>query len=186
MEFLDVVLGLGREARDLTVLQMALRAVIVYAATLAIMRVGKKRFMSKASAFDVIVGIVLGSIVSRAITGNAPLVPAMAAAAAIMLLHWLFSAAAVRSHLFGTLVKGRDRMIVEDGEPDEKALRSAHMTALDLQEALREQGITELGQVAEARLERDGSVSVVKKRGEPRILEIEVADGVQRVRLELA
>jgi hypothetical protein len=75
MEFADLLLGLGEEARDLSPWQMAARAVVVYLATLAIVRIGKKRFLSRASAFDVIVGIVIGSIASRAVTGNAPILP---------------------------------------------------------------------------------------------------------------
>ena len=79
----QVALGIGLESQQMEFWQMALRAVIVYAVTLAMVRLGKKRFMGKATAFDMILGIMLGSIVSRAITGNAPLVPALAAAAAL-------------------------------------------------------------------------------------------------------
>jgi uncharacterized membrane protein YcaP (DUF421 family) len=185
MEWLDVLLGLGEEAKDLSALQMAARAFVVYLLTLAIVRLGKKRFMGRASAFDVIVGIVIGSVASRAITGNAPLAPALAAAAVIMALHWLFSAIAVRSHFFGKAIKGRTTVLVRDGIADEKALAGVHMTMRDLEEALREQGMTELANVFEARLERDGSVSLIKKQTRPRIVEIEVAEGVQRVRLEV-
>jgi hypothetical protein len=38
---------------------------------------GKKRFMGEATAFDMMLGVMVGSIVSRAITGNAPLGPAL-------------------------------------------------------------------------------------------------------------
>ena len=142
---------------------MALRAVLIYAVTLAFIRLAKKRFLSQASAFDVVVGIIIGSIASRAITGNAPMLPSMAACAAIIALHWLFSAIANRSHGFGELIKGSSSVLVENGETDGKALRSAHMTERDLTEALRQQGIEKPDQVKEARLERNGSVSVIKK-----------------------
>jgi hypothetical protein len=82
-----VALGIGLESRDMEVWQMVLRAAIVYAVTLAMVRLGKKRFMGKATAFDMILGIMLGSIVSRAITGNAPLVPALAVTATLIALH---------------------------------------------------------------------------------------------------
>ena len=45
---------------------MALRTVIVYAITLLIVRAGNKRFIGESTAFDVILGIMLGSIMSRA------------------------------------------------------------------------------------------------------------------------
>ena len=71
-------LGLGQEAKEMTVAQMALRAAVVYVVTVAFVRLAKKRFMGRATAFDVILGILLGSIVSRAVTGNAPFGPALA------------------------------------------------------------------------------------------------------------
>jgi uncharacterized membrane protein YcaP (DUF421 family) len=43
--------------------------------------------MGKAPAFDMMLGIMVGSIVSRAITGNAPLVPTLAATATLIALH---------------------------------------------------------------------------------------------------
>ncbi len=67
----------------------------------AVVRLGKKRFMGQATAFDVILGIMLGSLASRAITGNAPLGPTLAAASALLAMHWAFSALAVRWHRFG-------------------------------------------------------------------------------------
>jgi uncharacterized membrane protein YcaP (DUF421 family) len=50
----------------------------------------------------------------------------------------------------------------------------------------RGKGVSRLGQVAEARLERSGELSVIRARGgEPKVIEIGVADGVQTVRVEL-
>src|ERR671929_1749514 len=106
-----LVLGLGLEGKDLNVPQMALRAVVVYVVTVLVVRLGKKRFMGRATAFDVILGIMLGSIVSRAVTGNAPLFPALVASAALVLMHWLFSAIAMRWHGFGDAIKGRPTVL---------------------------------------------------------------------------
>ncbi len=166
MDVIDGVagaLGTGLEAKDIDPGQMALRAVLLYVVTLAFVRMAKKRFLGSASAFDVVVGIIVGSIASRAITGNAPILPSMAAMAAIIMLHWLFSGIALRSHGFGALIKGGSQVIVENGEVDRKALKRAHMTERDLDEALREKGLTDIGEVAAAHLERDGSVSIIKK-----------------------
>jgi uncharacterized membrane protein YcaP (DUF421 family) len=73
---------------------------------------GKKRFMGKAPAFDMMLGIMVGSIVSRAITGNAPLVPALAATATLIALHSVLTAFANRWHGLGEMIKGRPRVIV--------------------------------------------------------------------------
>jgi len=63
MGSLGAALGLRAGAGGLTAPQMAARAAIVYALTLVMVRLGKKRFLGKATAFDIILGIMPGSIV---------------------------------------------------------------------------------------------------------------------------
>jgi uncharacterized membrane protein YcaP (DUF421 family) len=180
-----LVLGLGLEGKDLNVPQMALRAVVVYVTAVLIVRLGKKRFMGRATAFDVILGIMLGSIVSRAVTGNAPFFPALAAGAVLVAMHWLFSSIALRWHGFGVAVKGRPLVLVRDGRIEQDAMRGAHMTEHDLWEDLRGKSISRLEEVSEARLERNGRLSVIKAQQRPKVVEVAVADGVQTVRIEL-
>jgi len=181
---LSAALGVGQEAKEMTVAQMALRAAVVYVVTVAVVRLAKKRFMGRATAFDVILGIMLGSIVSRAITGNAPFFPALAASAVLIAMHWLFSLVAYHWHGFGVAVKGQPRTLVRDGRPDRDQMRRAHVTEHDLHEDLRGEGLEGTDKVKEARLERSGKVSVVK-RSEPKIVEVRVEAGVQVVRVEV-
>src|SRR5918998_5040155 len=89
-------LGLELEGKDLTAMHMALRAVVVFVLSIGMLKVGDKRFMGKSTAFDVFLGIVFGSTVSRAITGNAPFFQTLAAGLVLVLLHWLLAAAAFR------------------------------------------------------------------------------------------
>ncbi len=63
--------------------------------------------------------------------------------------------------------------------------RAAHLTEHDLHEDLRRRGAARLGQVAEARLERNGDISVVRAEKPPRVVEVRVVDGAQTVRIEL-
>jgi uncharacterized membrane protein YcaP (DUF421 family) len=184
--WIKVALGIGLESQQMEFWQMALRAVIVYAVTLAMIRLGKKRFMGKATAFDMILGIMLGSIVSRAITGNAPLVPALAATAALIVLHSALTAVACRWHGFGEMVKGRPRVLVRNGRKDEEAMRTTHLTDRDLEEDLRRHGTTSVEGIAEARLERNGDISIIKSKQEPKVITVAVADGMNTVRIELA
>ena len=122
---LNWAIGLELENEDINILQMSLRAVIVFIIAIILLRIGNKRFMGKSTALDVLLGIIFGSMVSRAITGNAPFVPALVAAAALLAMHWLFSALAFRSHLFGKAIKGEPRVLVRDGAPDREALTAA-------------------------------------------------------------
>ena len=185
-EWLRAVLGIGLESKDIGVLQMGVRAAIVFVVTVAIVRLGKKRFLGRATAFDVILAIMLGSIVSRAVTGNAPFLPALSATAVLLAMHSLFSWAALHWHGFGDLIKGHDRLLIRDGELDEREMRKAHMSDRDVWEDLRGKGISRLEEVAEGRLERNGGLSVIKAKSGPKIVDVHVADGVQTLRIELS
>ncbi|HEX8352004.1 MAG TPA: YetF domain-containing protein [Pyrinomonadaceae bacterium] len=155
-------LGLELEGKDLGVSHVALRAAVVFVISIGMLKLGDKRFMGKSTALDVFLGIVFGSTVSRAITGNAPFFPALAGSLVLVLLHWLFAAVAFRSHGFGKLVKGNNRLLVRDGEIQWDAMRKAHVTVSDLEEALRSNGEEpDVKRVKEAHLERNGDVSVI-------------------------
>jgi uncharacterized membrane protein YcaP (DUF421 family) len=178
-------LGLGLQGDHIDALQMGLRAVVIYVATVVIVRLGKKRFMGRATALDVILGIMLGATASRAITGNAPFLPALAGAAMLILMHWLFSAIAQRFHGFGWVVKGRSVILVRNGEVDREMMRRTHMSEHDLWQGLRGEGVSDLKLVAEARLERNGELSVIRAKADPKVFEIGVAEGIKTVRIEL-
>jgi uncharacterized membrane protein YcaP (DUF421 family) len=180
-----LLLGLGLESKELGVWQMGLRAIVVYVVTVIVVRLGKKRFLGRATAFDVILGIMLGSVVSRAVTGNAPFLPALVASALLVLMHFLFSGLALRWHGFGGLIKGSSRLLVRGGKIDERNLRKAHMTEHDLWEDLRGKSISRLDEVAEGRLERSGQLSVIKAKPEAKVIEVQVSEGVQTVRIKL-
>jgi uncharacterized membrane protein YcaP (DUF421 family) len=179
-------LGLERDVADVTTAQMALRTVIVYAFALAIVRLGSKRFLSQASAFDVIVAIMLGSITSRAVNGSAPFIPTLASAAALVGIHWLLAALAYRLDWLGPVLKGSPVRIITDGTVDRDAMRRTGVSEHDLEQALRARaGVTDPARVRLATLERDGSISVLPADGPPRVVEVSVEQGVQTVRVEL-
>ena len=181
----QLLLGLGLDVGDVDSVQMALRVIAVYAIMLAMVRLASKRFLSKASAFDVIVAIMLGSIMSRAINGSAPFLPTVVASAALLGLHWLFATLAAQTS-FGTLVKGEPRLLIKDGRIQEDGLREAKLSAKDLNEALRlEAGDADPSKVKRAYLERNGSISIVPFKTEPQVLDLPVEDGVKTIRIKL-
>jgi uncharacterized membrane protein YcaP (DUF421 family) len=157
-------LGLGLEAKNINVWQMSLRAVVVFVASIVIVRLGNKRFMGKHTTLDVMLGIIFGSVVSRAITGNSPFFQTLAAALVLVLLHWTLAAIAFRSHGFGRFVNGHDCVLIKDGELQWDEMKRSHLTEDDLLEAMRVKGKPpDLRTVKSAHLERDGEISIITK-----------------------
>ena len=99
-------MGLGSDNGSIGPLATALRTIIIYGLTLAIIRLGSKRFLSKATAFDVIVAIMLGSVMSRAIDGSTPFFTTLLTGIVLLGMLWLFAQLAYKTSWFGSYVKG--------------------------------------------------------------------------------
>lgn len=161
---IDDALGLSATtANELTAAQVGLRALIVYFVLIFFVRLGKKRFLGEATAFDAVLIIMIGSLSSRAVSGTAPFVATLIATFIFIVLHWLLSYFSESSATLSFLVKGHDTVLIRNGQVDRKALRNAHMSADDLAEDLRQQGVDNYQDVKEARLERSGKLSVIRK-----------------------
>ena len=186
-ELLEWAVGLGRGSHELHTGQMVLRGVLVYGIAVLAIRLGHKRFMARNSTIDLVLAIMLGSVFSRAITGQSPLVPTVAAAAGLVGVHWLLSAASFRSAALAELVKGHGRTLIKDGQLQQDQMRQAHINVSDLVEAVRLKAATEdLGTILLARVERNGEISVMRKEKNPQVIEVAVDAGVQKVRIELS
>lgn len=176
----------GSTGDDLAVPDMVVRAAVVYVAALIMVRWGEKRFLGKSTAFDVILAVIFGSVVSRAITGQSPFLATLAAGFVLVVMHWLIAKLAFRSAFLGRAVKGDSRVLIRDGRIDWDAMRRSDVGENDLLAALRiSGGVTDPVRVKEARLERSGDISVIAAETEPRILRARLEGNELSITLEL-
>lgn len=167
-------------------LPVAVRTIAVYVFALVVVRLGSKRFLSEASAFDVVVAIMLGSIMSRAISSPEQLWAMLLSGAVLIAAHSLLASLSYRLDWLGPLVKGRPTVLVRDGRVDRAAMRQTGVSEHDLEQAIRSQARrTDVSEIRLATLERDGAISVIPYKRDPEVLEVAVEDGVQTVRVRL-
>jgi uncharacterized membrane protein YcaP (DUF421 family) len=137
LDFVNRILGIGLEPKDLNFLHIALRAIIVFFATLLVLRVGNKRFLSKMSAFDAIVGFILASMLARAVNGSASFWPTLGGGFVLIGIHRLLAFIAVRSPWFERIVKGNAENLVHGGRVNRKLMRKLQISESDLLEESR-------------------------------------------------
>ena len=165
-QLLHTLLGIGTQPKDLTFLQVSIRGLIVFIATLIVMRLGSKRSLAEKTAFDAVFVVIIGSMMARAINGSGPFFATLGTGFVLVLLHRLFGMAAYHSHAFGSLVKGKAVVLVEDGTLQRKNMLREHISKHDLEEDMRLEAKTEdLSQIQVARLERSGDISFIKAKG---------------------
>lgn len=144
--------------------QMCIRAAIIFVYAVALYRLVPRRSFAGLTPFDIGLTVILGSSLSRALTGNAPLLPTLAATILLVALHAGLATLAPRSRLVSLAIKGRPVLLIRDGKVDERAARRARLGPRDLEEELRLEGVADPAEVKEARLERNGAVSVLRRR----------------------
>jgi uncharacterized membrane protein YcaP (DUF421 family) len=152
---------IGPDNGDASAGQLCARAVILFAIGIIYIRIAGRRTFSQATPVDIIVAIIVGSNLSRAMTGKAPFLPALAATLLLVVLHRLTVMAAIRWDWLARLVKGSPVVLVREGVEDRKAMLRHGIAARDLQEALRLEKVEEVGKAKLATLENSGRISVV-------------------------
>ena len=161
-DLLKNLLGLSLDPTELELHHMAWRSAIVFIWAIIAARLADRRFLGANAIFDVMMSVIFASVLSRAINGDAAFFPSMGAALVLVLLHRVLGMLAFNFHPVSVLLKGRQHVLVRNGQMDEEAMRRNRITADDLEENLRLFGnLRDVAKVAEARLERSGNISVV-------------------------
>lgn len=142
--------------------EMVVRTLIVFAYGLILGRVAFTRAFGKWSPPDILVTVIVGSNLSRTLTGPAPLVPTLVATTVLVAAYWAVSKLASAWPSADRFVKGRALPLVRGGHLDRSALSRAALSPADLEEALRQRGFRDLREVEDSYLERNGQISVLR------------------------
>jgi len=144
--------------------QLCVRAVLLFAFGIMCIRIAGRRTFAHYSPLDIIVGLIVGSNISRMMTGKADLVPSGSATLVLVVLHRVLAMATMRWGVLAWLVKARPVRLIADGKVDAAALRRANLSDDDLHEAIRMEQAEQPGDVKLAMLEGSGKVSVVRAK----------------------
>ncbi len=145
--------------------EFVLRATVVYFVVLAMVRLSGKRTVGQFTPFDLIVVVLLGTAVQNSLIGeDVSLLGGLILAATLIAWNWLVGFATARSTMLDRIVEGSPVLLGRDGELFEAVLRRQNIGRLDVEEALRDNGIADVSGAALVTLEVDGTITVVPRR----------------------
>jgi uncharacterized membrane protein YcaP (DUF421 family) len=160
---LDQLLGLNHEGKDLSVLQVSLRGIIVFFAVMIMVRIADKRFLSRKTPLDAVLGFIMASMMARAVNGSAAFFPTLVGGFVVVAVHRILARLAVWSKGIGWFAKGSNDLVIENGRIIQEGLDRNDFTEADLLEDLRiNGGVDSPAKVKSAHIERNGSISVVR------------------------
>ena len=145
-------------------MDIALRAIALYAFVILVMRIIGRRELSSMSPFDLILLIILGDAIQQGLTqDDYSVTGAIIAVATIATLQVGTSYVSFRSERARRVLEGLPIVVVDHGELVAENLKRERMTADEVAEEMRQQQISSLDEVEWAIVEANGSVSFIKK-----------------------
>ena len=160
----EILIEIFGRGKDLSAFQMCLRTVVVFIITLTFVRLAGKRSFGMRMPMDNVITILLGALLSRAITGASPFIATVLSGLVIIVLYRLCATLSVFSKVFGKIVKGEDMLIYKDGKMLTDNMERCMVTEKDLIEEVRlKVNTASLDKVDSVYVERNGELSVVKK-----------------------
>ena len=128
---------------------------------LAIRLFGKKE-LAQLSVIDLVFILLISNAVQNAMVGpDTSLFGGLVAAGALFAVNYVFKLLIYRFPGVSRLVQGHAIMLVYGGKPIFENMARAKITMEEVKEAIREHGVSSIGEVDLAVLEVDGNISVL-------------------------
>ena len=144
-------------------MDIVIRAAVAYAFIIFLLRIIGRRELSTLAPSDLVLLVVMGDLVQNGVTQSDQSVTGVfLALSTFAILTVAVSVVTFKSRRVQTLVEGAPLILVQDGKPVEKNLRSERLNIDDIAEQARGQGIERLDEIKWCVLESSGSMSFIK------------------------
>src|SRR3954453_20825436 len=129
---------------DLAWYQECARAAVIFVYGLALVRIAGRRIFGKWWALDIVVSIIIGSNLSRILTGSAQLWGTLAATTLLVALHWVLARLGASSPGLSQIIEGDPIELARHGKAIAAILEHHSVSKSDLGEALRQSGVDDI------------------------------------------
>jgi uncharacterized membrane protein YcaP (DUF421 family) len=145
-------------------MDIVLRAAFAYVFIVFVMRVMGRRELSSLSPADLILLVVLGDLIQNGVTqSDMSMTGVTIAISTFVLLTIAFSYLSYKLRPVRKVIEGEPLIVVHDGKPIERNLRSERLTLDDVMAEARGAEIERLEQIKWAVLEAGGKMTFIKQ-----------------------
>ena len=145
-----------------------IRAVILYIAVVAVMRLMGKSAIGQLEPFEFVLVILIADLVSVPMGDiSVPLYSGILPLFTIMFVQIVFSFFAMKYQRFRAMISGEPSVIINNGNFEEVELRKNRISIDDIIEQIRMQGHANLSEIAYAIMEVSGNISVILRDPAP-------------------
>ena len=141
-----------------------IRSIILYILVLFVMRLMGKREIGQLQPFELAISIMIADLASIPMTESGiPISNGIVPILGLLVMHLLISLINLKSINIRKIICGKPSILIYRGKIDEQALKRERFTINELQERLRGNNVSSIGDVEYAILETSGQVTVIQK-----------------------
>lgn len=145
-------------------LAIFIRSIIIYIIVLIVMRLMGKREIGQLQPFELAIAIMIADLASIPMSDiGIPISNGIIPIMGLLVMHLIISILNLKSTRIRELICGKPTILIYKGKIDEKKLKKERFTLNELEEKLRSENVTNLGDVEFAILETSGDISVIQK-----------------------
>lgn len=153
---------------DIPLLNLGVRAVLVYLTVLVLLRISGKKQMGQMGATEFVSILLISNAVQNAMNGgDNSLIGGLWLAAILIAVSTLISFLTYKSRIFSAIFEGTPTLLVHKGKVLRKHLDHERLSETELRVLLRKQGVDHLRDIETAILESDGTLSITRISEEP-------------------
>ena len=145
-------------------METVFRAIAAYLILLIMLRITGRRQGKRMTSFEILLIFLLGGQMTQSILGeDRSLVNAFIGVSTVALMHALFATLKQRSEFAERLIDGTPILVYADGRWIEESMDMVRVQREDVRASARGEGIHDFEKVRYAIVERNGSISLIKK-----------------------
>ncbi|MDA2814887.1 DUF421 domain-containing protein [Nocardiopsis sp. RSe5-2] len=153
-------------APDLTLAEKTVRTVLVYLAIYLLLRLVGRRDLAQLNTMDLVVVLLLSNVVQNAVIGpDYSVTGGIIGAVVLMACDWVMVHARNRWYWAWRLFEGRTSVLVRKGEYDRRTMRRLGVRKADVEQVVRRDGGSHVGDAERVMLEPQGTLRVELRHG---------------------
>lgn len=155
-----------RAERELSVGILVIRTIFLYICIVFAIRVMGKRQLGELQPSELVVTLLISNIATLSIEDtDVPLLGSILPIFTLVSCEVLVSYLILKSNTMRKIISGNPRILIRNGQIDQKEMRNLRWSIDDLNEQLRVNGIFDIAEVDYAIVETSGSLSAFQKFG---------------------
>lgn len=140
------------------------RSIVIYTIVLIVMRLMGKREIGQMQPFELAISIMIADLASIPMSDiGIPISNGIIPILGLLVMHLIISIINIKSSKLREFICGKPTILIYKGKIDEKKMKKERFTLNELEEKLRSNNITNIGDVEFAILETSGDISVIQK-----------------------